>query len=213
MARYTGPVCRLCRREGQKLFFKGDRCFTEKCPVVVNARGDKSPAPGQHGVSRKKMSEYGIQLREKQKTRKYYGLLEKQFRNYFDIANKMKGVTGENFLSLLESRLDNVVYRAGFAMSRPEARQLVSHAHFTVNGKKVNIPSYLLKVGDVVALKEKSRGSEKLKAINDIAGSKVVPKWLEMDRDNVTGKVVAIPSREDIDLPIKEHLIVELYSK
>ncbi len=208
MARYTDASCRLCRREGEKLFLKGERCYTDKCSVKRRVY-----APGQHGQQKKKLSEYGVQLREKQKARRFYGILESQFRKYFEMASKKKGITGENLLQILESRLDNTVYRLGLATSRPEARQLVRHGHFTVNSKKVNIPSYLLKVGDVIALKEKSRGSEKFKAVNDIAGSKVVPKWLEMDRDNVTGKVVAIPSREDIDLPIREHLIVELYSK
>jgi ribosomal protein S4, bacterial/organelle type len=212
MARYTGPVCRICRREGLKLFFKGDRCFTDKCPVVVSGR-DKVAAPGQHGISRKKMSEYGIQLREKQKTRKFYGILEKQFRNYFDIANKMKGVTGENFLSLLESRLDNVAYRAGFAMSRPEARQLVTHGHFTVNGKKVNIPSYQLKEGDVIAIREKSRTSDKFKVVLEANGSRVAPKFLDVNKDTLEAKMITRPTREDVDLPVEEHLIVEFYSK
>ena len=208
MARYTDASCRLCRREGIKLFLKGERCYTNKCSV------QKRPyAPGQHGQARKKMSEYGIQLREKQKARRFYGILEGQFRNYFDIASKKKGIAGENLLQLLEMRLDNVVCRLGLGTSRPESRQLVTHGHFTVNGKKVNIPSYIIKVGDVISLKEKSRSSDKIKAIVDIAGSKVIPQWLEYNRDSFTGKVVAVPSREDIDLPIKEHLIVELYSK
>ncbi len=208
MARYTDASCRLCRREGEKLFLKGERCYTDKCSVKRRVY-----APGQHGQQKKKLSEYGVQLREKQKARRFYGILESQFRKYFDIASKKKGVTGENLLQILESRLDNAVYRLGLATSRPEARQLVSHGHFTVNGQKVNIPSYILKVGDVVSLKDKSKSSEKFKAISEIAGSKVVPKWLDFNRDNLEGKVVAIPSREDIDLLIKEHLIVELYSK
>lgn len=208
MARYTDASCRLCRREGEKLFLKGERCYTNKCSISRRVY-----APGQHGQSRKKLSEYGIQLREKQKARRFYGVLESQFRKYFEIAAKKKGITGENLLQILESRLDNVVYRLGLATSRPEARQLVRHGHFTVNGRKVNIPSYLVKAGDVIALKEKSRTSPKMKAINEIAGGKVIPKWLEYDADNFTGKVVSLPEREDIDLPISEHLIVEFYSK
>jgi small subunit ribosomal protein S4 len=208
MARYTDSSCKLCRREGEKLFLKGERCYTNKCSVLKRAY-----APGQHGQQRKKMSEYGLQLREKQKARRFYGILESQFRGYFEMAVKKKGVTGENLLQILESRLDNVIYRMGLATSRPEARQLVRHGHFTVNGKKVNIPSLLLKPGDIIGVKEKFRGSEKLKSIIDIAGGKAVPKWLEFDAENLTGKVVSLPEREDIDLPIKEHLIVELYSK
>ncbi len=209
MARYTGAVCRLCRREGQKLFLKGDRCYTEKCAI------DRRPfAPGQHGNARnRKQSEYGLQLREKQKARRYYGVLESQFERYYDMAVKNKGVTGENLLSILESRMDNVIYRLGFAMSRPEARQLVRHGHFIVNGKKVNIPSYLVKPGEIIALKETSRGLEKLKASLEANSSRVPPKWLDFDRNNLIAKVVALPAREDIDLPIQERLIVELYSK
>ena len=209
MARYTGAVCRLCRREGQKLFLKGDRCYTEKCALDRRAY-----APGQHGNARnKKLSEYGLQLREKQKARRYYGVLESQFAQYFEMAAKRKGMTGENLLSILETRLDNVVYRLGFAMSRAEARQLVRHAHFTVNGKKVNIPSYLVKVGDVVELREKSRSLDKVKGSLEANASRVIPKWLDMDKTTYVAKVVAVPAREDIDLPIEEHLIVELYSK
>lgn len=209
MARYTDASCRLCRREGEKLFLKGERCYTNKCSVARRAY-----APGQHGQQRqKKVSEYGLQLREKQKTRRFYGVLESQFRKYFEMASNKKGITGENLLQILESRFDNVVHRLGLATSRPEARQLVRHGHFTVNGKKVNIPSYLMKVGDVIAVREKSRGSEKLKAITETVGSKVVPKWLEYDAANFTGKVVALPTREEIDINVKEHLIVELYSK
>ena len=208
MARYTDASCRLCRREGEKLFLKGERCYTNKCSVSKRAY-----APGQHGQQKKKMSEYGIQLREKQKARRFYGILESQFRSYFGMAVKRKGITGENLLQILESRLDNVVYRLGLATSRPEARQLVRHAHFTVNGKKVNIPSILLEPGDVIAVTDKFKGSEKTKSIVEIAGGKVVPKWLEFDAENLKGKVVSLPAREDIDLPIKEHLIVELYSK
>ncbi len=159
------------------------------------------------------MTEYGLQLREKQKAREFYGILEGQFRKYFEIAARKKGITGETLLKLLERRLDNVVYRSGMATSRPEARQLVRHGHFTVNGKKLNIPSYLVKVGDIINVREKSRSSEKFKEIDEIAGSRVVPKWLDFDRDNLTARIVAIPEREDIDLPVKEHLIVELYSK
>ena len=208
MARYTGAVCRLCRREGQKLFLKGERCYTDKCGLTRRAY-----APGQHGQGRKKLSGYGLQLREKQKARRYYGVLEGQFRHYFELANKKAGVTGENLLAILESRLDNVVYRLGFGTSRPEARQLVRHGHFTVNGKKVNIPSYLVKVGDVIAIKEESKSSEKIKNVIEITASRVVPKWLDLDNNTLTGKVVAVAEREDIDLPLEEHLIVELYSK
>ena len=208
MARYTDASCRLCRREGEKLFLKGERCYTNKCAVA------KRPyAPGQHGEKKKKMSEYGIQLREKQKARRFYGILESQFRKYFEMAAHKKGITGENLLQILELRLDNAVYRLGLATSRPEARQLVTHAHFVVNGQKVNIPSYLLKVGDTIAVTETSKSSPKIKANNEITGSKVIPKWLDFNADNLAGSVVALPSREDIDLPIREHLIVELYSK
>ena len=209
MARYTGAVCRLCRREGQKLFLKGDRCYTDKCALER-----RSYAPGQHGNARnKKLSEYGVQLREKQKARRYYGVLESQFAEYFEMASKRKGMTGENLLAILESRLDNVVYRLGFAMSRAEARQLVRHGHFTVNGKKVNIPSYLVSVGETVELKESSRSLDKFKGSLEANASRVVPKWLDMDKTHNVAKVVAVPAREDIDLPIEEHLIVELYSK
>jgi small subunit ribosomal protein S4 len=208
MARYTDASCRLCRREGEKLFLKGERCYTNKCSVSRRAY-----APGQHGQSRKKLSEYGIQLREKQKARRYYGILEGQFRRYFDMAVQKKGITGENLLQILELRLDNAVYRMGLATSRPESRQLVRHGHFTVNGKKVDIPSYLIKVGDVIAISEKSKSSPKIKSIADIVGGKAAPKWIEIDADNMSGKVTALPSRDDIDLPLKESLIVELYSK
>ena len=209
MARYTGAVCRLCRREGQKLFLKGDRCYTEKC-----ARERRSYAPGQHGNARnKKLSEYGQQLREKQKARRYYGVLESQFESYFEMATKHKGMTGENLLAILESRLDNVVYRLGFAMSRAEARQLVRHGHFTVDGKRVDIPSFLVKTGMTIELAEKSRGIDKIKGSLEANASRVVPKWLDFDAKNMVAKVVAVPAREDIDLPIEEHLIVELYSK
>ena len=207
MARYTEAVCRLCRREGQKLFLKGDRCYT-KCALE-----NRSYAPGQHGQGRSKSSEYGMQLREKQKTKRYYGVLESQFRSYYEMAERRPGKTGENLLSILESRLDNVVYRLGFAMSRAEARQMVSHGHFTVNGRKVNIPSYQVKPGMVITLKESSRGLEKIKANVEANSSRPAPKWLEYDANNMIAKVVAVPARDDIDLPIEERLIVELYSK
>lgn len=208
MARYTDAVCRLCRREGQKLFLKGDRCYTDKCSV-----DRRTYPPGQHGQGRKKPSEYGLQSREKQKTRRYYGVLESQFRKYFDMAERKAGVTGTNLLQILETRLDNVVYRLGMAMSRPEARQLVLHGHFTVNGKKVNIPSYLVKAGETISLCEKSRGLEKFKIVIESNASRVPPKWLDLDRNTLQAKVISLPQREDIDLPIEEHLIVELYSK
>ncbi len=208
MARYTGAVCRLCRREGQKLFLKGDRCYTNKCAIEK-----RSYAPGQHGQGRKKMSEYGVQLREKQKARRYYGVLESQFAKYFEMANKKAGVTGENLLQILESRLDNVVYRLGFAVSRPEARQLVRHGHYTVNGKKVNIPSYLVKAGDVIAIAEKSLSMPKIKAVLESTDGKVIPEWLSLDVDKKSAKVVTLAERKDIDLEIEETLIVELYSK
>ena len=208
MARYTGAVCRLCRREGKQLFLKGERCYTDKCGVKKRAY-----APGQHGQGRKKLSEYGLQLREKQKARRYYGVLESQFAKYFEMASKRKGITGENLLAILESRLDNVVYRLGFAMSRPEARQMVTHGHFTVNGKKVNIPSYLISVGDVVAICEKSKGGEKFKEVLEKTETRIVPKWLDLDRNALSGKVIALAQRDDIDLELAEHLIVELYSK
>ena len=208
MARYTDAVCRLCRREGQKLFLKGDRCYTDKCSVERRAY-----APGQHGQGRAKNSEYGQQLREKQKAKRFYGVLEDQFHSYYEMAQKRKGQTGENLLSILETRLDNVVYRLGFAMSRAEARQLVRHGHFTVNGKKVNIPSYLVKPGMVIALKESSRSLEKFKSSIEANAFRPAPKWLQYDKDAFAGTVIAQPARDDIDLPIEEHLIVELYSK
>ena len=208
MARYTDAVCRQCRREGQKLFLKGERCYSDKC--AINRR---SFAPGQHGKARKKLSEYGLQLREKQKARRYYGVLEGQFHHYFEMAERKAGITGENLLQILESRLDNVVYRLGFAMSRPEAHQLVVHGHFTVNGKKVNIPSYLVSAGDVIAVQQKSKQSEKFKVVAEANANRPVPAWLEVDRENQSGKVVALPSRDQIDLDIQETLIVELYSK
>lgn len=208
MARYTEAVCRQCRREGQKLFLKGDRCYTDKCAMT-----NRGFAPGQHGQGRSKSSEYGSQLREKQKVRRYYGVLENQFHGYFEMAERRPGQTGENLLSILECRLDNVVYRLGFAMSRAEARQMVSHGHITVNGRKVNIPSYQVKPGMLISLKESSRGIEKIKANIEANAFRAAPKWLEYDANNAVGKVVALPTKEDIDLPIEEHLIVELYSK
>ena len=208
MARYTGPSCKLCRREGKKLFLKGDRCLTDKCAVVR-----RSTVPGQHGAGRKTVKEYGMQLREKQKAKRYYGVLESQFAHYFELANKKSGVTGDNLLQILESRLDNVVYRLGFALSRAEARQLVVHGHFLVNGRKVNIPSYLVKEGDVISLKEKSRSLPKVKAVLEQTEGKVVPKWLDLDTNTMQAKVVALAQRDDIDIEIEEHLIVELYSK
>lgn len=208
MARYTDAVCRLCRREGKKLFLKGERCYSDKCAVARRAY-----APGQHGQGRKKISEYGVQLRAKQQAKRYYGVLESQFAKYFEMATKRSGMAGENLLRILESRLDNVVYRLGFAGSRAEARQLVGHGHYTVNGNKVNIPSYLLKVGDVIAVAEKSKGSEKFKAIVEANGSRPVPQWLDLDAEKLSGKITVLPNREDIDLDVQEHLIVELYSK
>lgn len=208
MARYTGAVCRLCRREGMKLYLKGDRCYSEKC-----ALSQKAYAPGQHGQGRKKVSEYGIQLREKQKVKRIYGVQEKQFRRYFDKAERQGGVCGENLLRLLELRLDNVVYRLGMASSRVDARQLVRHGHFTVNGKKVNIPSYSVRTGEVIAFREASKTSPKIEGITAAISGKQSPPWLELDKDAMTGKVVNLPAREDIDLPIEEHLIVELYSR
>lgn len=208
MARYTGPSCRLCRRENTELFLKGDRCYTDKCAIKR-----RNYPPGQHGQGRTKVSDYGTQLREKQKVRRIYGLLEKQFRGYFATADRMKGVTGENLLSLLERRLDNTIYRLGFASSRTESRQLVRHGHFTLNGRKINIPSIQLKAGDVLELREKSR---KIIAINDSLESVVrrgIPQWLELDKDAFKGTLKGLPVREDITTPIQEQLIVELYSK
>ena len=208
MARYTGAVCRLCRREGMKLFLKGDRCYTDKCAIAR-----RNYAPGQHGQNKKKLSNYGVQLREKQKVRRIYGILENQFKLYFEKAERMKGVTGENLLILLEKRLDNVVYRMGFGESRNEARQLVRHGHFTVNGKKVNIPSYQVEVNDLIAVKESSRSSEKFKALAEAAAAKTAPQWLSVNPEMMEARVISQPTRQDIDLPIEEHLIVELYSK
>lgn len=208
MARYTGAVCKLCRREGQKLFLKGGRCYTNKCALER-----RSYAPGQHGQSRKKVSEYGMQLREKQKAKRYYGILEGQFHKYFLMAEKKQGQTGENLLRICESRLDNVVYLLGWANSRAEARQLVTHGHFCVNGKKVDIPSYLLKAGDALSVKEKTAQADSFKAIAEANSSRPVPQWLEVNRENLSGKVVNLPERDQIEAPVEEHLIVELYSK
>ena len=208
MARYTGPVCRLCRREGVKLFLKGDRCYSEKCEFEKRAY-----APGQHGQRRSKQSEYGIQLREKQKARRIYGIGEGQFRKYFKEADRRKGVTGENLIVQLEQRFDNIVFRAGFADSRSQARQFVRHNHFKVNGKKANIPSMLLKVGDVIQLKEGSKKSVVIKTIVDKLGQRNLPEWLNLDAENLAVKIVALPARENVDIPVSEQLIVELYSR
>lgn len=206
MARYTGPVCKLCRREGTKLYLKGEKCFTDKCPVAR-----RPYPPGQHGQMRRKLSEYGLQLREKQKARRVYGVLEGQFRRYFQKADKKKGVTGELLLQYLERRLDNVVYRMGLASSRAEARQLVRHNHFEVNGRRVNIPSYLTKPGDVVAVRAASRNKPRFQQM--APGSRMIPAWLEVNPDELRGKIVRLPNREEIDAPVQEHLIVELYSR
>lgn len=206
MARYTDANCRLCRREGQKLLLKGERCYSPKCALEK-----RNFPPGQHGQGRKKVSEYGLQLREKQKAKRFYGLLETQFRNLFDKATRRKGKAGENLLILLETRLDNTVFRLGFASSRKEARQLVVHGHFTVNGKRVDIPSYTVKPGDVIKVKEKSVSSPKFKEIKEM--SITVPSWMSVDVQKLEGTIVAEPTREDIDTAIEEHLIVELYSK
>ncbi len=206
MARETGAVCRFCRREGQKLFLKGDKCYSGKCPYE-----HRSFAPGQHGNARKKNSEYGIQLREKQKARRYYGVLESQFRKYYEMANRKQGITGENLLRILESRMDNVVYRAGFANSRAEARQLVNHCHYLVNGQKVNIPSYLVKAGDVISVK--STDCEKIKQAVEANSARPKPQWLDVDTKNLTATVSHLPERSEIDFEVAEHFIVELYSK
>ena len=208
MARYTDAVCKLCRREGKKLFLKGARCYTGKCALERRAY-----APGQHGQGRKKASEYGTQLRAKQQTKRYYGVLESQFAKYYEMATKKPGKTGEELLSILETRLDNVVYRCGWASSRAEARQLVVHGHFAINGKRVDIPSYLTKTGEVVSIMEKSRSLDKIKAVIEENSAHPIPKWLEVNRDAFEGKIVAAPVREDVDLDVDETLIVELYSK
>lgn len=207
MARYTDSSCRLCRREGMKLFLKGDRCYTDKCAFAKRAY-----APGQHGQGRKKVSNYGEQLREKQKVKRIYGVLETQFRLTFERAEKMQGMAGENLLNLLERRLDNVVYRMGLAASRKEARQLVRHGHFNLNGHKANIPSMTISVGDVITVKETSRSSVKIKSLVENS-TRVAPKWLDVNLESMSAKMVVNPTREDIDLEVAEHLIVELYSK
>jgi small subunit ribosomal protein S4 len=206
MARYTDASCRLCRRETQKLFLKGERCYSPKCALER-----KSYPPGQHGQGRKKASEYGLQLREKQKAKRFYGMLEKQFYNTFIKASKKKGKVGDNLLIMLETRLDNVVFRMGLASSRKEARQLVSHGHFLVNGKKVDIPSYSVAAGAKISVKEKSHGSEKFKEIKEMHIT--VPAWMTVNPDKLEGEVLTLPTREEIDTPVAEHLIVELYSK
>ena len=208
MARYTGAVCRLCRREGKKLFLKGERCYSEKCSVGIRAY-----APGQHGQGRKKSSEYGLQLRAKQTARRFYGVQENQFHHYFEIAERKPGITGDNLLKILESRLDNVVYRVGFASSRAEARQLVGHGHFEVNGKRVDIASYLLKAGDVVSICEKARSLDKIKAVIEANSARPTPEWIDVDKTALTAKVVSLPNRDQIDAPVEDQLIVELYSK
>ena len=209
MARYTGAVCRQCRREGKKLFLKGERCYSDKCAIARRAY-----APGQHGQGRKKSSEYGLQLRAKQMTKRYYGVLESQFRKYYGLAEKREGKTGEALLAILESRLDNTVYRLGWASSHAEARQLVSHGHFTVNGKRVNIPSYLVKTGDVIEVCEKSRSSVMFKRLlGEDAVVVVAPQWIDREKNALKATITKMPVRDDIDFPIEEHLIVELYSK
>ena len=206
MSRYTDANCKLCRREGQKLFLKGERCYSAKCALEK-----RNYAPGQHGQARKKQSEYGTQLREKQKAKRFYGMQETQFRNLFEKCAKKQGKTGENLLISLETRLDNVVFRLGFAASRKEARQLVTHGHFTINGKKADIPSIEVKAGDVIAVKEKSKKSPKFDEVRDM--NITVPAWMEVNADKLEGKILALPTRDQIDTPIAEHLIVELYSK
>lgn len=208
MARYTGPQCKLCRREGLKLYLKGDRCYSAKCAI-----DRRSYPPGQHGQSRKKVSEYGTQLREKQKVRRIYGVMEKQFRTYFAKADRQQGITGENLLRLLERRMDNVIFRIGLGASRVEARQLVCHGHFIVNGRKVDIPSFLVKVGDVIAVRDSSKESPRVKELMERAAEKSHPAWVEYDSDAAQGRIVAMPRRDEIDAPIQEHLIVELYSR
>ena len=208
MARYTGAVCRQCRREGQKLFLKGERCYGEKCSMNKRAY-----APGQHGQGRKKASEYGLQLRAKQTARRFYGVQENQFHHYFELAERKTGVTGDNLLQILESRLDNVVYRVGFAASRAEARQLVGHGHFEVNGHRVDIASYLLKAGDVITVCEAMRTNDKIKAVVEANSARPVPTWIDADKNTLTAKVIALPTREQIDAPVEEQLIVEFYSR
>jgi small subunit ribosomal protein S4 len=208
MARYTGPVCKLCRRESAKLFLKGERCYKEKCAI-----DKKNYAPGQHGKVKRKLSDYGVQLREKQKVKRIYGVLETQFRGYFRKAVKMEGITGVNLLVTLERRLDNVVYRSGLAMSRPQARQFITHGHITINGKKVDIPSYLVKEGDVVGLRETSKIKDIVKLSLETAEGRGLPQWILLEKAHMQAKVLKMPARDDIYGDIKEHLIVELYSK
>jgi len=208
LARYKESVCRLCKREGLKLFLKGDRCYGEKC--AFERRGY---APGDHGQIRRKYSDYGVQLREKQKLKRMYGLLERQFRSYFEKADKQKGITGTNLLIFLERRLDNMVFRIGFANSRNEARQLVRHKHFLVDGKPINIPSYLVKVGSEIRVREKSRKVERIVEAMEIVARRGIPQWLELDKDNFKGLVKTLPSREELVMPVQEQLVVELYSK
>ena len=208
MARYNGEQCRICRREGQKLFLKGCRCYTDKCSITR-----RNYAPGEHGQKRTKLSEYGTQLREKQKTRLFYGVGEKQFRSYFEMASNKKGITGTNLLQILESRLDNVVYRLGFGSSRAQARQLVTHGNIEVNGKKVNIASYLVKPEDVVAIREIRKDNPIVKANLESGVARPVPEWLKLNAEKLSGKVLRLVNREEIDLPVEEHLIVELYNK
>ena len=208
MSRYKDEQCRICRREGQKLFLKGTRCYTDKCAI-----SRRNYAPGEHGQKKAKLSEYGIQLREKQKTKAFYGVREDQFRKYFEMAEKTKGVTGERLLQILESRLDNVVYRLGYGSSRPQARQLVNHGLFEVNGKKVSVPSYLVKAGDVIKVREIKKDRKIVKENVEINSARPVPAWLEKNEKDLSGKVVRLASREDVDIPVEEHLIVELYSK
>ena len=209
MAKYTGPACRQCRREGVKMFLKGERCFSDKCPITR-----RGTVPGQHGAARARMMKnYGLQLRETQKTRRNYAILETQFRNYYEKADAQEGMSGVNLLIMIERRFDNVVYRMGLAESRRDARQLVRHGHFTVNGKNANIPSMLLKVGDEIAIKDSKKDRPKIKTIIEKAEGKIIPKWVEVDKENGKGKIIAMPQREDIDFEIDEQLIVELYSK
>ena len=208
MSRYKDAQCRVCRREGCKLFLKGERCYSDKCSVAR-----RNYAPGDHGQRKTKLSEYGTQLREKQKTKSYYGVGEKQFRKYFEMASNKKGVTGENLLQILESRLDNVVYRLGFGASRAEARQFVTHAQFEVNGKKVNIASYLVKPGDVIAVRESKKDNSTIKGNVEATATRPIPAWLERNNEKLSGKVIRLASRDDIDIALEEHLIVELYSK
>ncbi len=209
MANYNGPVCRLCRREGTKLFLKGERCYSDKCSVAK-----RTFPPGQHGQRRRgKVSDYGLQLREKQKARRIYGVMEKQFRRYFKAANRAKGVTGERLLQILELRLDNVVYRLGFADSRNQARQLVNHGHFSINGQKVDIPSYSVKENDEIAVRENSRSGAYFKNLSEVLGDRRIPAWLTLDAANLAGRVVRLPEREEIDIPVQEHHIVEMYSR